>query len=56
MASRRAAIASDSGGTLKKERAEHEATKKQLLAQQQEVKRLKVANEQLKKVKEIAIK
>jgi predicted nucleic acid-binding Zn-ribbon protein len=41
MASRRAAIASDSGGTLKKEREAHEITKKQLLDQQQEVEKLK---------------
>lgn len=37
--------------------AEHEATKKQLLAQQQEVKRLKVDNERLKEeIKEIEAK
>jgi hypothetical protein len=41
IASRRAAIAADSGGALKKEQAEHATTKKQLLTHQQEVEQLK---------------
>jgi len=48
MSSRRGTIVSADGEGLKKEQERHKITKQQLLAQQQEVEKLKSDNERLK--------